>query len=344
VPDALHHLCRHLRRRHLPHVQRKLSLLLVCLLLWSCDRKTKEPADERPTVAPPKPKMLYIPRGPSDAVDLSQLGQPARGIGLDNEALSPAPGAAQCPPDMVLVAGSYCVDRYEAQLVDTVQYRLLSPHYPPSRRHTTSLLEIWQKQATTSRGILGRELNIPEPPSFQLDEDFEPRAESKPNALPSGYLTRGLAETACKNAGKRLCTRGEWVRACRGEQDRTYPYGTSYEERTCNVHRLHHPAQLLHGNSSRHHLDPRLNLTHDEDGPLLRHTGETERCHSTWGGDGIYDMVGNLDEWIVDVDGTFLGGFYARATTAGCEASIDSHDPGYLDYSLGTRCCRDLEP
>ena len=37
----------------------------------------------------------------------------------------------------------------------------------------------------------------------------------------------------------------------------------------------------------------------------------------------------------------FVGGFYSRSTTNGCEARVDSHAAAYYDYSLGTRCCMD---
>ena len=40
---------------------------------------------------------------------------------------------------------------------------------------------------------------------------------------------------------------------------------------------------------------------------MLRRTGETPECISLWGDDGIADMVGNLDEWIDDAAGTFVG-------------------------------------
>ena len=72
---------------------------------------------------------------------------------------------------------------------------------------------------------------------------------------------------------------------------------------------------------------------------LLRATGATPRCRSRWGDDFIYDMVGNLDEWVDDEHGAFAGGFYARSTRAGCDALITAHPRKYLDYSLGTRCC-----
>jgi hypothetical protein len=51
-------------------------------------------------------------------------------------------------------------------------------------------------------------------------------------------------------------------------------------------------------------------------------------------------MVGNLDEWVDDPDGAFLGGFYARGTAEGCDARVGVHAPEYFDYSLGVRCCR----
>ena len=75
-------------------------------------------------------------------------------------------------------------------------------------------------------------------------------------------------------------------------------------------------------------------------GPLLRSTGATATCKSAWGGDAIYDMVGNLDEWVNADKGAFLGGFYARSTREGCDSKVSSHPRAYFDYSLGARCCR----
>ena len=77
------------------------------------------------------------------------------------------------------------------------------------------------------------------------------------------------------------------------------------------------------------------------DAPVLRVGGASQGCVSRWGQDGIYDMVGNLDEWVEDPKGSFRGGFYARRVTVGCEARISSHSHTYFDYSTGTRCCKD---
>ena len=121
---------------------------------------------------------------------------------------------------------------------------------------------------------------------------------------------------------------------------RKFPYGDRFEDGRCNVYRHLHPAALLHGGSFYGHLDPRLNLVVEANSdPLLRLTGKTAGCRSSWGDDAIYDMVGNLDEWVDDPGGVFVGGFYARSTREGCEARVGVHAPSYYDYSTGARCC-----
>ncbi|HYQ31142.1 MAG TPA: SUMF1/EgtB/PvdO family nonheme iron enzyme [Polyangiaceae bacterium] len=269
-------------------------------------------------------ELLYLP----DGGDSAQFGAaPELVPGM-------AAASSRCPAEMVDVRGRFCIDRYEAMLVDQQQGRRLSPYYHPTRAQTAASFKDW------SRGTQGARLAVPPPPDFQLSEDFEPRAESHPSVTPSGYLSGNLAELACRNAGKRLCTLEEWVLACRGQGGRKFPYGDQYQEGRCNVFREAHPAQILHHDSSSGHLDPRLNLVESENGPLLRKTGATESCKSTWGSDAIYDMVGNLDEWVDAPVGAFLGGFYARGTREGCDSKVSSHPRSYFDYSLGTRCCR----
>ncbi|HSN96936.1 MAG TPA: SUMF1/EgtB/PvdO family nonheme iron enzyme, partial [Candidatus Nanopelagicales bacterium] len=151
-----------------------------------------------------------------------------------------------------------------------------------------------------------------------------------------------LAALACKNAGKRLCSLDEWRTACMGEQGLKYPYGPKYEAGRCNVFRETHPALVLHDDMTRGHSDPRLNMVRHGGRPLLRRTGETASCMSAWEGDAVADMVGNLDEWVADEEGTFAGGFYSRSTRDGCKATVTAHTFDYFDYSTGVRCCMDL--
>ncbi|MCH2109050.1 MAG: SUMF1/EgtB/PvdO family nonheme iron enzyme [Polyangiaceae bacterium] len=248
-----------------------------------------------------------------------------------------------CPREMVNVADAYCVDRYESSLVDHEKKRPLSPYYPSSREKTATLYETWLRKALASKGKQGPTTLVPLPPPFSLAVEFSPEAQSLPRRIPAGYQSAHSAALACSEAAKRLCSPAEWRRACRGQEDRKFPYGEQYRAGTCNVHRNEHPAALLHGDASKYHLDPRLNLTRAHDGPLLQATGESPGCASHWGDDAIYDMVGNLDEWLDEDQGQFAGGFYSRATKEGCDSSISVHGPGYRDYSLGIRCCKDIE-
>lgn len=245
-----------------------------------------------------------------------------------------------CPGEMV-AHPSFCVDRYEIATVDKKTGRELSPYYPPEKQLLLFVHEYWQGELAFVGDEAARRIPLPEVPEVERG-DFEPKAVSRKGVLPQGYLTYFTARRACENAGKRLCSEDEWVRACRGAADTKHPYGATFAPGKCNVFRAVHPAEALHGNASLGHLDPRLHLVF-EDGkfPLLEPTGTRTSCASRIDGDAAFDMEGNLDEWIDDPKGVFVGGFYSRSTRDGCAAKIDGHAPAYTDYSLGARCCLD---
>lgn len=311
--------------------------LVFALALLACSTKHEKASDDAPSLVSastahsvePAPRVLYLPD--AEAPPEPRRVEPA-----------PLPVAGPCPPEMVAVRGAFCIDRFEATLVDAATGRRLSPYYHPTPDATRREYERWQHRRDEARTPLGRTMPIPAPPEWQLEaETFAPLATSVPDSIPSGYLSGEIAERACRRAGKRLCTVEEWVTACRGSQNRPFPYGHLYEDGKCNVYRGTHPAGLLHGNPSDGHLDPRLNAVSEEDGqPLLHPTGATPSCRSEWGADAVHDMVGNLDEWVDDPEGTFVGGFYARNTSRGCDARVEVHSFDYYDYSLGARCCK----
>jgi hypothetical protein len=313
------------------------STWLTPLLVPACARKADQESDPKrdspsatASVAPsPAPRSLYLPDG-GDLVQnegrLEPLPQLLPG--------APPLVSSGCPSDMVSIRGQFCIDRFEASTVDARE-RPLSPFYPPSHDELLHVYSVF-RQVTPKR----RAPAFPLPPDFTLNEAFEARARSLPAAVPNGYLSGSTARRICENAGKRLCRPSEWVTACKGQNATKFPYGDRYREGVCNVFRGSHPAALIYGDASKNHLDPRLNLTEDDAGPLLRKTGATEGCRSEWGQDAVYDMVGNLDEWVDDSHGAFLGGFYSRGTREGCDARISSHPPEYFDYSLGVRCCK----
>ncbi len=247
--------------------------------------------------------------------------------------------ARACPVEMARVSG-FCIDRWEAHTVDQKSGQLLSPFYPPEPRLLELVFQYWSVEASRVGNERARHFALPPLPLHQRGA-FSARAVSAPGQLPQGYMTYFSAKNACENAGKRLCSEDEWVAACRGNKRSQFPYGGNYQPGRCNVHRAQHPAYELHGNSSLGHLDPRLHLVF-EDGkvPLLFVTGQAEQCRSETDDGALFDMVGNLDEWVDDEQGVFVGGFYSRATKEGCDAKIENHGPAYTDYSIGVRCCK----
>jgi sulfatase modifying factor 1 len=252
----------------------------------------------------------------------------------------------RCRPDMVKVkphgVRAYCVDRYESMLVDRDNGERISPHYAPSRRRASYCAKLWEKERFEVGSPSAQLVPLPPLPAWQLTKDFVPKSVVKKGVLPNGHTSGAEAKVACEQAGKRLCSEREWRVACGGEKGWKFPYGEKYVWGKCNVFREAHPAMELHDNPSIGHTDPRLNLVTFKGKPLLRKTGDTPECASRWGDDAIYDMVGNLDEWQDDPEGTFAGGFFSRSSNVGCDWKATGHTFDYADYSTGVRCCADL--
>lgn len=315
-------------------VRSALAWLALASLLSACSR-TDPAADKNPA---PSPEASTVPSASIDpfatAAD-STAPPPASAAVADDDPL--------CPQEMVFVPGPkpFCIDRWEAILVDKNTGNRLSPYYPADRKLAARLAGQWESKRGSVGTDEGKAIAVPPLSAWQRDTDAEPMAVSKPGETPNGYMSGKVALQACENAGKRLCKHDEWVRACRGRADRQFPYGDKHEQGKCNMFRSTHPGAVLHDDVTTGHLDPRMNLVKDKQGPLLRRTGETRSCRSEWGEDAVHDMVGNLDEWVDDPEGTFVGGFFSRSKKDGCSSIVKNHPFNYFDYSLGVRCCRD---
>lgn len=256
-----------------------------------------------------------------------------------------AASGGACPTEMVLVpvaGGQFCVDRYEVAARDKRTAELLSPYYPPEANMLGRIYNLWENLRHTVGDDSVRSMPLPALSMLQKNGNYTPKAVSEAAVVPQAYLSYYSAKRMCEAAGKRLCTEQEWTTACRGERNTQFPYGPTYQAGSCNVGSYLHPAAILHGLSSSGHLDPRLNLLLIAgDAPVLRETGSTQTCVSRWGSDAVFDMVGNLDEWVEHEKGVFKGAFYARGSKIGCDAVVGNHSHTYFDYSTGTRCCRD---
>jgi formylglycine-generating enzyme len=222
--------------------------------------------------------------------------------------------AGPCPAGMVSI-GAYCIDTWEAYVVELDDAGVEQPHSP-----------------------------------FDVVDGLTVRAKTAGGVFPQGYISQVEAAQACTLAGKRLCSPDEFHQACEGpgwaDGGSWYPYGG--ETRIpgyCNADKGSE-MPLLFGNNAANWTyadfnDPRLNQI---DGGLAP-TASYPHCESPY---GIFDCVGNLHEWGNDPPdsnghGRFRGGFYGDATIngPGCLYVTSAHDVTYHDYSTGFRCCAD---
>lgn len=130
------------------------------------------------------------------------------------------------------------------------------------------------------------------------------------STIPWDDVTFEDARNACLDAGKRLCTREEWLAACGAEK---YPYGAEYVAGKCQ-----------------------------DDGSDVSLTGDKSECVTAH---GVYDMVGNLQEWVEE--GYLMGGSYSSGGREYATCQTEQLVPDKLTYtntkSVGFRCCSDTE-
>jgi formylglycine-generating enzyme required for sulfatase activity len=114
------------------------------------------------------------------------------------------------------------------------------------------------------------------PANFPDDGSWTPVPESSPPApgvyalsipgvQPSACITWFQANQACLLSGKRLLTNREWQGAAASTPD----HGTDNGTTDCNFGHTGTPSA----------------------------TGSRANCKSAW---GVFDMVGNVDEWVAD--------------------------------------------
>jgi formylglycine-generating enzyme len=220
-----------------------------------------------------------------------------------------------CAPNMTLIGGSYCIDIYEASLME---------HMADGTERPWPYYEV-------------------------IADDTVVRAVSERGVYPQGYISGVQAQEACERSGKRLCKPDEWRNACMGPRATLFPYGNVREVGRCNDNgrssmRFFNPKldgkpehRWMWGDAG-NMIDPRLNQL---EGTLTR-TGERDGCTNEY---GVFDMVGNLHEWVDDPNGTFQGGYYldTHINGDGCKYRTTAHPMSHYDYSTGFRCCADAE-
>jgi len=156
------------------------------------------------------------------------------------------------------------------------------------------------------------------------------KAVSGKHEVPAFKVSWYDAKAACEAAGKRLCTEAEWTSACQGAvakddngngqfaddmiEGTAYPYGDYHDDGRC--------WDAKDAKASR---------------PV--YTGEMPGCASK---DGVYDLTGNVEEWVGDSPehAALLGGAYDTSEDhARCYRRNDTFGAGYSAGRTGFRCC-----
>ena len=242
------------------------------------------------------------------------------------------PVLKKCPGDSVK-SGTTCMDTYEASV-------WLVPD--PTVLNKKLVKRIQQGKATAALLTAGGATQL-----GVSSDDYAPCADlgsgcadifavSLAAEIPSSRITWFQAQQACKNAGKRLPSNGEWQAAVAGSPDPGGDNGTN----DCNT----------------------------ADTGAVAPTGSRSLCVSA---DGAFDMVGNLMEWVADWvprsttclgwggfsndsmclagaattgtgPGALLRGgyFFNDGTDAGPLAVLGSLEPSFSGSGIGFRCAR----
>jgi formylglycine-generating enzyme required for sulfatase activity len=179
----------------------------------------------------------------------------------------------KCPPDSVKV-GPACIDLYEASVWQIAPTNTKLVKKVQDGKATLADLTAGGATQLSSASLSGCSPGFPA--NFPNTGNWTPvqgsnapspgvYAVSIPGVHPSSCITWFQANQACLLSGKRLLTNREWQGAAAGTPDPGTDNGTS----DCNISTA---------------------------GDAVN-TGSRSSCKSAW---GVFDMVGNVDEWVAD--------------------------------------------
>ena len=192
--------------------------------------------------------------------------------------------------------------------------------------------------ARYARCVRGGPCTEPSIPSAYSNEAFKD--------FPVTYVSWYQAKTYCEWRGQRLPTEAEWEKAARGTDGRTYPWGegidcsrANYSHKSCSGM----PAWAAE----------------EFDEKVLQAVGSYNSGISPY---GLYDMAGNVEEWVNDwydyqyyenspsanpqgastgEDKLLRGGSWSASTEDGLRTSARNwHEPSMAALWIGFRCAR----
>ncbi len=161
------------------------------------------------------------------------------------------------------------------------------------------------------------------------------------NVKPTVGVNFEEAAQICAAEGKRLCTAEEWTLACEGNERTPYPSAFERDPSACNYDRDYiMPDDAAYQNPATRHAEI-ARLSQSEP------SGSRERCKSTY---GVFDMTGNVDEWVVNGAGSVNGPEYSSGLKGGywgpvrnrCRPMTTDHNHWHHGYQIGFRCCANV--
>jgi hypothetical protein len=227
------------------------------------------------------------------------------------------PTDSACPPDMVDVEGDYC------PYLEQKCLRYLDPN---------TKLQCAEFTKTPSSG----QCSLPTRHKHFCVDRYE--WPNKAGAMPAVMASYEEAKSSCEAAGKRLCSDTEWTLACEGPERLPYPYGSGFtrDADACNIDKPYiwpSPEKVYDTQTQVAEL-ARL----DQREP----SGSRTSCTTPY---GVHDMVGNVDEWVVNASqggwphvSALKGGYWGPVRTR-CRSITTGHGPTFKYYQIGFRCC-----
>jgi sulfatase modifying factor 1 len=293
------------------------SLFALCLAGFAAGTS---PALSRLNTGSPslqRVRSAFAVASPIAAVPTSAAMSPSDALASPPE--TPPPEAVgTCPEGMVEVEGEYCpnVAQYCQRYADGKLERDRCAEFRPNS----------ECQGPTQRM------------RYCIDRyEYPNRAGDKPVVAVSWIEAGEL----CAAEGKRLCGAEEWTLACEGPERLPFPYGYKRDSESCNIDK---PYIVPNDNAL---ANPK---THDAEFKRVDQrepSGERGACVSPY---GVYDMTGNVDEWVFNRDGSqdarpfdsgLKGGYWGPVRDR-CRPMTVDHNKWHSGYQIGFRCCADL--
>ena len=280
---------------------------------------------------PPAPAVLGAPAADAGAPSANDDG----GIPSDDAAVarkeidagvpSSDAEASPCPAEMVLVDTDFCPE-VERRCVDMEYEKINHLQICHAFEHETR--------------CHGPRKHI----SVCVDRYEYPNQKG---AHPVWMLDWYDAQATCESKGKRLCWSSEWTAACEGPEHTPFPYGWERDHDKCNMDNFYvepkkpNPKAQFYFYSKDPAVAAKELARLDQSVP----SGSMETCKS---GFGVYDMPGNVDEWVTSDEpphevsqwAALKGGAWGHVRSQ-CRPATYSHNPGFTYYFVGFRCCKD---